>query len=323
MKKICWIPFIVLLGVAPLPAFAAGNEVVDKVRELAKAAQADSDAGRYDAAIQKLTQAYGMAKVPALARNIARALAKQGKLAAACEYYQQATQLEPNQLWREQIQQKAQQEAADERAKLLPRLAHLQVTVQGVSAPTVSVDGVDVPQAQLGTEQLVDPGMRHVVASRGSQVVEQNVDLKEGEHRQVVLQLVDKTAPEPAIASFSDVNSESKPESKASAQSTLGWVGLGIGAAGLAVWATAGTIAEVKLAKLHDDGCRDRWCPSSFSGRVDNYNRLLTVSTVGFVVGAVGTAAGVTLLLTSPKRQSSAPVGLWIGPSTVALQGGF
>ena len=323
MKKLRAILFIGLLGLVPLPAFAASNDVVDKVRELAKAAQVDSDAGRYDAAIQKLTQAYEMAKVPALARNIARALVKEGKLVAACEYYRDAIQLEPNPLWREQIQQKAQQDAREERAQLVPRLAHLRITIEGASDATVSVDGVEMPGSLIANEQPVDPGKRHVVARRGSLVVEQNVDVKEGEHRQVVLKLVDKTAPTPAIAAFSSVNSGSTTKSKSSAQSTLGWVSLGIGAAGLVVGGGAGIIAEVQLSKLYKDGCHDRWCPSSYSGRVDNYNRLLTVSTVGFVVGAVGTAAGVTLLLTSPKRQSDAPVGLWVGPSTVALQGGF
>ncbi len=325
MNKLCKVLLVALLSLLSSPAFAAGDDVVGKVRELAKQAQSDSDAGRYDAAVQKLMQAYQMAKVPALARNIARALVKEGKLVAACDYYRQASELEPNALWREQLQQTAQRESAAERSALLPRLSHLQVVIKGAPAPeaTLSLDDVDVPKDQVQAEQLVDPGMRHVVLKHGDQVVEQDVELKEGEHRQLEMQLTANSSPPPDVAATPESANVSNSASKHSIQPTLGWVGVGIGAAGLVVGATAGIIAEAKLSKLHDDGCRDRWCPSSFSGRVDSYNRLLTVSTVGFVVGVVGAAAGVTLLLTSPHQESKANVGLWVGPSSVALQGGF
>ena len=325
MIKISKFSGVVLLSFLASPAFAAGEDTVAKVRELAKQAQVDSSAGRFDAAVQKLKEAYQMAKVPALARNIARALVKQGKLVAACDYYRAASQLEQNELWRAQLQQTAQREAAVELSELLPRLSHLQIVIEGppIQETTLSVDNVDVPSNTAGTDQVVDPGTRHVVAKYGVQVVEQNVELKEGEHRQLVMQLAAKSSATPVVAPPIDSSNEPTPQGKRSIQPTLGWVSLGIGAAGLAVGATAGIVAEMKLSKLHNDGCRDRWCPSSFSGRVDSYNRLLTVSTVGFVVGAVATAAGVTLLLTSPRRESKANVGLWVGPSSVALQGGF
>ena len=324
MTKLCKFSLVALLGRLTLPALAAGEDTVTKVRELAKQAQVDSSAGRFDAAVEKLKQAYQMARVPALARNIARALVKQGKLVAACDYYREASQLEQNELWRAQLQQTAQREAAAELAVLLPRLSHLQIVTDGPPAQdtTVSVDNVDVPRNLAETEWAVDPGVRHVVLKQGGQVVERDVELKEGEHRKLVMRLAANSAPEPIPAKPLELNSEISRPSKRSIQPTLGWVSLGVGAAGLAVGATAGIIAELKLSKLHDDGCRDRWCPSSFSGRVDSYNQLLTVSTVGFIVGAVGAAAGFTLLLTSP-HQSKADVGVFLGPASVALKGGF
>ncbi len=324
MTKFRKFSLVALLALLSSPALAAGDDTVTKVRELAKEAQVDSNAGRFDAAVQKLKQAYQMARVPALARNIARALVKQGKLVAACDYYREASQLEQNELWREQLQQTAQHDAAAELAALLPRLSHLQIVIEGSSkqGTTVSVDNVDVPKNLAETEWAVDPGKRHVIAKHGEQVVEQNVELKEGEHRKVVMQLA-TNSPAPIAAKLFESNNETHRASKRSIQPTLGWVSLGIGAAGLAVGTTAGIIAEMKLSKLHSDGCRDQWCPSSFSGRVDSYNQLLTVSTVGFIVGAVGAAAGVTLLLTSPHHESKPAVGLWVGPSSVALKGGF
>ena len=126
---------VALICLLSAPAFAAGEDIVAKVRELAKQAQVDSSAGRFDAAVQKLKQAYEMARVPTLARNIARALVKLGKLVDACDYYRKASQLEPNELWRGQLQQTAQREAAAELSELLPRLSHLQIVTDGPPAP--------------------------------------------------------------------------------------------------------------------------------------------------------------------------------------------
>ena len=322
MSKTCKIMLVALSCLAPLPAFGADDDVATKVRELAKEAQADTAAGRFPDAEQKLTQAYQLAKVPTLARNIARTLVKEGKLVAASRYYQEALELEPNNLWRLQIQQTAQHDAAAERTELLARLPFLQLQLEGAPAreSTLTVDDAVIDPALVGTAQPIDPGSHHVVAKHGAQVVERTVELKEGERHREILQF----APDPALQA-SAVTEPPKVDTvsgtRRGIQPTLGWIGIGVGAAGLALGATAGIIAEVKLSNLRNDGCRDKWCPTSYSGRVDSYNRLRTISTVGFVAGAVVEAAGITLLLTSPRHRGD--VALMVGPQNVAIQGGF
>jgi hypothetical protein len=75
---------------------------------------------------------------------------------------------------------------------------------------------------------------------------------------------------------------------------------------------------------MKSDGCSDTVCNnSSLQGRVDTYNAMLTVSTVGFIVGGVGAAIGTTLLLTSPRSESSTTVSLLVTPGSVAVAGGF
>ena len=312
---------VALSCLAPLPAFGADDDVATKVRELAKEAQADTAAGRFPDAEQKLTQAYQLAKVPTLARNIARALVKQGKLVAASRYYQEALELQPTNLWRLQIQQTAQHDAAAERTELLARLPFLQIQLDGAPAreSTLTVDDALIDPALVGTAQPIDPGSHHVVAKHGAQVVEKTVELKEGEHHQAVLQFAHPALQARAVTEPPKVDTGSS--TRRGIQPTLGWIGIGVGAAGLALGATTGIIAEVKLSNLRNDGCRDKWCPTRYSGRVDSYNRLRTISTVGFVAGAVVEVAGITLLLTSPHHGGD--VALMLGPQNVALQGGF
>jgi hypothetical protein len=51
------------------------------------------------------------------------------------------------------------------------------------------------------------------------------------------------------------------------------------------------------------------------------------VSTVGYIVGGVGIAAGTTLLLTAPRSSTTSAqarsVNLWVGPASVGLLGAF
>ena len=79
-------------------------------------------------------------------------------------------------------------------------------------------------------------------------------------------------------------------------QRTLGWVGLGVGGAGLVFGGVTGLVVLSKKSALEDDGCVDARCYSDQADDVDSYNSMRTLSTVGFAVGGLGVAAGAALL---------------------------
>jgi len=324
-------------------AFGQDQSAVATARQLGEAGLSAYDRGRYDEAAQKLLRAYQIAKVPTFARNAARALVKQGRIVAASELYLEATRLVRNEMWRGEMQQQAQREAANERAAVLPRIAQLKIVLEGASAQDtqVSLDGVVVPEALLGTERLTDPGKRHIVAKHGERTLEQDVTLAEGEHQEVTLRFPsDQAAPGATQlrTSLSKQRTSLAPAASASAKSdvapvpaqgrrtqqTLGWVGIGVGAVGVVAGAGSGIAALLLRSGMKSDGCSDTVCNnSSLQGRVDTYNAMLTVSTVGFIVGGVGAAIGTTLLLTSPRSESSTTVSLLVTPGSVAVAGGF
>ena len=171
------------------PVYATDDSAKGAARELANEAKNDFDAGKFEEAGSKFQRAYEIAKVPTLAVWAARVLVKRGKMVAASELYRQAALLTPNDLWVGNTQQEAQADAEKELAELQPRIPKLRIRVEGAAANDVelTVDGSRITTALFDIALPTDPGRRHVVGKRGVEVVEQTVDLAEGERKETVM----------------------------------------------------------------------------------------------------------------------------------------
>jgi hypothetical protein len=69
-----------------------------------------------------------------------------------------------------------------------------------------------------------------------------------------------------------------------------------------------GVLAVKKHSKL-SPYCSGGVCGPDQKADLDNYHTLGTLSTIGFVVGGVGAAAGVVLLLVKPPSQNNDAAG--------------
>jgi hypothetical protein len=309
-----------------LPAFGQADDAGRAaVREIAEEGLAAFDAGKFDEATAKLGRAFDAMQVPTLGLWLARALVKTGRLVEASERYGEVTRLEPQPGQQTEIQKQAQADAAAEQQELRKRIPRIRVDVQGADAEDVevTVSGAKVPSSMLGAPRPVNPGKCLVRGKRGSQVVTQEVTLAEGENRAVVLRF-QQAGPAPAGPASPPTSPPDQGTSRGSLQRTAGWIGLGVGAAGLAVGGIAGLMALGAKSKLDDGGCDDGHCYLDQSSDVDPYNSKVTISTIGFVVGGVGLAAGAVLLLTSPRTESSKPeVMAYFGPGRAGLAGSF
>ena len=334
---------------------AESSSVLSSARELAKQGLQAYDAGRYEEAVDKLGRAYQVVHVPTLAVNQARALVKLGRWVAASELYLEATRIAPEKSW-QSTQTEAQRDAERERGELLPRIPRLTVAIKGVAATAdvaVTVDGVALPAALVGTEQLQDPGVHKVQGTHGNEVVTENVSVNEGDRANVSLQfkLVSAAVVQPALGTANlpglvvapvaaqPVAPPSTSPTRSSAgagaassghasntQRIVGWVGIGLGGAGLITGGITGLMAMSKRSTLSNSGdCSAdlKHCTPSHSSDVNSYNSLRTVSTIGFYAGGILAAAGVTLLLTSPKQETGPQLGLFLTPSSLGLAGGF
>ncbi len=308
-------------------ALAQTQSTLSTARETAKQGLKDYDAGRYAEAADRLERAFQVVQVPTLAVSCARSLAKIGRPLKAAEMYMAAISLTPQKDWTA-VQTEMQKTAAEEREQILARIPRLTIEVRGAKPEDVrvTVDGADVPSALLPDPQMVEPGTREVVGRRGEEEVKVTVELAEGEQKTASLAFVETAAALPPVAppvtppvAPPPAQDSSKP---GKTQRMAGYISLGVGGAGLLFGGITGIITMQKNSSLEDDGCDGADCFDDQQSDIDSFNTFRTLSTVGFIVGAVGTAAGATLLLTAPKSDGP-KVSLMVGPGAAALGGRF
>ncbi len=247
----------------------------------------------------------------------------------------------------------AVQSARTELAELEARIPFVTVTVEGGSPPGLKVlqDGVVIPPSLVGLPRPTDPGKREFRAVgdtlESAPVV---VMVEEGKRSSVVLKLEPKKAVTPAsappgaepaaVTAAGGGAATSKPyEQRGSGGDSMRWVAygaFGVGAIGL----VGGTIFTLKSSSKRSDAddlaaqiCNGADCDGTPAQRDDletldsDASSAGTLGVVGFVVGGVGVAAGVTLLLLGggqSEAAASAPrVTPWVGLGSAGLSGRF
>ena len=329
---------------ALMPCWAFAQDIGDRERAAVRALveQGDEawDARDYETAYDLFRRARGIVNAPTIAVRQAECLEKLGRLVEASELYLATSRirLEPgaSEPFRRAVA------VAFERAEALRgRHATLKLTISGedLDGAQVLIDGREIPSVLIGTAFPVDPGSRLIEVVKGKRKASRTVRIAEKGSATVVIDLP-PAEPEPGDAAPPVAGSsqpKDKPEStrpyvlETSSQPTWGWVMFGIGVGGVALGGVTGGLAIKYRGDLddavYDDGnpvCSGTTCTDKKS-TVNNYNTMRTVSTVGFGVGIVGLATGLTLLLTAPepKLREVAGVRPWVGFGSVGVEGKF
>jgi hypothetical protein len=277
---------------------------------------------RWREAQSLLARAYRLVPAPTIAELEGRSLEAMGRLLEAMERYVAATKAEIGPRSPRAFR-RAMREAADAIERLEPKIPKLTVVLDGPvpegASVEIRIDGEAVERAQISTRP-VDPG-EHVVAAaiNGRVMVEDHVLLQERDRKKVVLGLPavppqDRREPERVPVS--------PPETKGGSPQTWGWAFLGVGAAGVTVGAVAGVVMLDAQSEL-DDGCKPE-CPRALEADLSRFRTARAISSVGYVVGAIGlvTGAGVLLLTPAPEPEKTG-WNLWSDAQVVGVEGTF
>jgi hypothetical protein len=346
--------WLAMLAAAPLmlgvPS-AWGQQPDDQTRAAARTLASEGDAawdqGDYTLAHDRFKRAYALVKAPPLALREAECLVKMGKLLEASERYAAITNT-PLDAKAPDVFKEAVAKARTDGDALRARLPQLELAVEGegTEGSKILVDGKDVPRALWGVKLPLNPGKHVVELVRGDRRASQELEIAEGEVKRAVLRFkkAEASAPPPpppkprpvtpvtetASPNPAPVQQTAPPpgaeKSGGSTASTLGWVAIALGGAGLVVGGATAGVASGKQKDLDSAGCSGTKCPASLSSDVNSYNQMLTLSTVGFAVGAVGVVTGVVLLITgssSARTTQQAAVQPWVGLGSAGVSGRF
>jgi hypothetical protein len=340
-----------LLGVAlsAAPAHAQTDEQRSGARAAATAGAQAFMAHKWAESIDMFTRAESLIHSPVHLLYMARAYEKLGALVKARESYIKI-QNEELPAGAPQPLRQAKADAEKELEALEPRVPYVSVVVQGAGPKpvTVTMDGIQVPAALLGVPRPVDPGEHKFEAlAEGMDSALSSLTVREGHSETVVLTLHASTAaplpppgyapgvaPVPPPPVGYAVNPTAPPAADTGHKaSPLPWIALGVGAVGLGV----GTVFAVQASSKVDDAnslCTlpgpdgtNTYCPSRASALDDEARTAKTISIVGFVVGGLGVATGVTLLVLAPKHEGGAALGPrvapWVGLGSAGVRGRF
>jgi hypothetical protein len=332
----CLLAFVLLLLAGP--AAAVDEATRSMIREISGEGVAAYQDGEYELARQKLDQAFSMLPTAPLGLWSARTLEKLGLLVEARERYLAAERAPTDPGGDRELQKQARQDAVSEREALEARIPKVVVRLRAGPATegdpsrdvTLSVGGKSLPAAFVGTAIPVNPGRLQITAVRNGEHATKDIDIDAGERKEVTLVLqpgppadpVTEADPAAPVAEPGAVHDEAKePKSRGSWQPIAGWIGIGLGVGGLALGGVGSALVYDKLGALDCDG---EGCPPGTSAEeMAAGNSLRTMSTVGYVVGGVLLATGVTLLLTAPKKDRQVGLRSTPGGAAVFLSGTF
>ncbi len=290
-------------------AFAQTDSDRATARELAKEGADALEKKDFALAADRFARADALFHAPTLVLGLARAQVGLGQLVAAQENF--------NRVLREELPQnppeayvEAINDAKKDLAALAPQMSWIIISIIGPKDTTgavVKADKEEVPRAAWGVRRAIDPGEHTIsVELPGFLPAQQKIQVAQASTQEVKLEM--KAVP-PSLVKKPKVDAE--PETPWRGffphQDKVGLVLLGLGGSVLVDGLLTGVMALGIHDQLQRGGCNESGCPSTLVNERDTYRTLATVSTVSFIGGGVGFAAGLLLVFSAPDKEAPAP----------------
>ncbi len=315
--------FFALAIAAPASAQSAADK--ETARSLMDQGNDLRDKGNLKDALSRFEAANQIMHVPTTALEVARTQVALGLLVEARDTLAQIISSVPAP--REPVQfRDARAEAQKLDSSLEARVPTVTVAVSGAregATVSLSVDGVAVPAAVIGLPRRINPGHHVMVATTSSSEGRAEVDLQEGEKKDVSITLATVAKPQTTETTTEEQPPAPAPEPHRSY--VLPIVLFSIGGASLIAGGVTGALMLGQQSSL-STSCPNHICPPSQYGTLDSANTLAMISTVTFIAGGVGVAAGIVALIVgkpSAAAPSQASITPWVGVGSAGVRGTF
>jgi hypothetical protein len=333
-KSLSFVAVAFLLVLAPGAAHGqpfTESATTDPAAARSKGAEALKlyESGQWSEAFQKFSEAKALFHAPTLVLYMARCQSMRGRLVESANLYEQVlAERLPEQASNAFLE--AQSSAKVELKLVRERIPKVTIAISDPApgAVRLSMDGLAVP---VGTIE-VNPGAHvvEVVAANAAPMI-QSFTIEEG--RTETVRFTFPVAPVPRPRSSSALDPQNRREEGSMIPA---YTAFGVGALGLCVGVVTGTLAINKMNELKGR-CQGNICSIADKSEGDTVRMLGNISTGSWIVGGVGAAAGVVLLVlrpggeearvgTSEGGQAKGRAPAWsvgLGPAGVDVRGRF
>ncbi len=318
------------LGTQPALAQSAAPAARAQAVELFDSATSLFEAKRYAEACPKFAESYRLEPQLGVALHLADCLEHNGQFASAYAAFRDASELAAK-------KGDERQQLADEHAAVLkPKLSRLTINIPDAARlPGLNIgrDGIALAPAAWGTPIAVDPGEHHLIASApGRKPWETTLTVPAEAGLQTIdIPILEAAPPEPARAQPSP--EPERTSDSGSTQRLLGYVAGGVGAVGIGVGIGFAIRKGNKIDQANAicPAPTNQCPPGTLEQSQTHLNQLTsdartagTISSIGFVAGAVALAGGVVLIVTAPRTANHEERGAfrlapWFGPGGAGI----
>jgi F0F1-type ATP synthase membrane subunit c/vacuolar-type H+-ATPase subunit K len=281
-------------------------------RETARAAMQEGrelrDKNDLKAALQRFKAADDIMHVPTTGLELARTQVASGLLVEARDTIAgiRKTPVQPND---PAPFQDARNKADELDASLEGRIPSLTIVVSGAAegdTPAISVDGVSLPSSVAALPRKVDPGHHVVTARAASGHAKQEVDVAEGEKKEVQLTMsAGALADSDESTGPNQEQGPEKPQTTSHKPGTLTWAGIAVGGAGIIAGSVTGLMSMSKTSGLSNE-CPNKVCSTSQAlSDQSSASSLGLISDIAFGVGLAGVGVAVVSLIVGHDASSS------------------
>ncbi len=327
-------------GGAAAPAPGPDPEAVGTATAAFKKGQSLFTQKKYGLALAEFQKSYDTVNSPNSLLFIARCQAETGQPKDAYRTFNRVVVEADARIATEPKYAPTRDSATTERDELTKKLALVTVNVANADDTTrVSLAGGPLPRDEWGKPQPMDPGATEVVMEHGANPpVRKPLQLEVGRSESIDFDATAASAPIPQTTT-----TPPEEEDSGGGMSPLVPVGIavaGVGVVGMVIFAIAGSGANSTYGDLETLCGGEQACPEADQAEAaelqDSGRGQQTLANVGLIVGAVGLAAGATLIvigLSSDKdsqtgaAKPNAPPEPWmdlaVGPSWTGVRGSF
>jgi hypothetical protein len=280
-------------------------------------------------ALKRFMAADEIMHVPTTALAVAKSQAALGLLVEARDTLASSMRRTPEKPTDPQPFKEARAEGDKLDTALAGRVPGLTIHVKGAGEgllPALAIDGLDVPAGSVELPRAVDPGHHLIVAKTATAEGRQEVDVREGEQKQIELMLVStgRAAVVPPVTPGASRTSHAPDAST--------WAFVGLAGAGVVVGAVTGIVAVSKGAGLAGE-CTNKVCGPADRADLSSAYSMAAVSDAAFAVAGVGALVAVGTLVIGHESRTEAPVEspdasgvtthLWVGFGFGGVRGTF